>query len=192
MLRQVEVAGTAIYTAAVDELTLRRIEFELGQLELTKQDTQSKDTYLTERSISLKQTLYELSNMAWDALAPGGELRVTQCWKNIVRHGGSHRPHIHPNSMLSGILMLTDNPTRTIFQRHSLWAELPLRYWDEQLEEMEGTPVAASRGRVLLFPSVLEHRVEHNKYDDRETISWNTWPKGTLMGDQTLCQLRQD
>jgi len=100
-------------------------------------------------------------------------------WANINPPGAFNRPHIHPNSLWSGVyyvktqencghLKIEDPKTislMTVPRRTD--KPLPKHLWNEVHFE----PV---QGRCIMFPSWLNHTVDINKSNDiRISVSFN-------------------
>jgi len=110
------------------------------------------------------------------------EIAITQCWLNINRPGERHHRHHHPNSFLSGVYYLDAQPDSgsIVFHRPGLLELEPAR--------LHGTPFtfdqwreAPQTGRLVLFPSRLEHSVDPNLANrNRLSISFNTMFRGAI------------
>ena len=105
-------------------------------------------------------------------------------WANINPPGGFNRPHIHPNSLWSGVyyvktpkncghLKIEDPKTRAEMVMPKRTNEpLPQYLW----REVHYEPVA---GRCIMFPSWLNHTVDPNQSNDiRISVSFNFLQKG--------------
>tara|TARA_X000001388_G_scaffold31316_1_gene22198 strand:+ start:4271 stop:4852 length:582 start_codon:yes stop_codon:yes gene_type:complete len=105
-------------------------------------------------------------------------------WANINQKGGYNKPHVHPNSLFSGVYYVKTPPNcgRLICQdprpgiqttmptRKS--GELPRNLWrDIHLEPVEN--------RIIIFPAWLWHQVEPNQSDNlRISVSFNFIQRG--------------
>jgi len=100
-------------------------------------------------------------------------------WANINYPGGYNRPHLHPNSLFSGVywiktpvksgnLMLYDpRPGIHTTMPNRKEGKLPPELW----REVQYEPVA---GRAIMFPSWLWHEVRTNESNDtRISVSFN-------------------
>ena len=100
-------------------------------------------------------------------------------WANINYPGGYNRPHLHPNSLFSGVywiktpmksgnLMLYDpRPGIQMIMPNRKEGQLPSQLW----REVHYKPVA---GRIIMFPAWLWHEVKPNESDDtRISVSFN-------------------
>jgi uncharacterized protein (TIGR02466 family) len=107
------------------------------------------------------------------------DLGMTGMWANVRRGGSRHHMHVHPNSFFSGVTYLQlpkENPGDIIFADprpgvmfNADWKkDGPLSY-----RSWWYTPAV---GKVLFFPSWLEHGTEGGKFDDNElrvSLSFN-------------------
>ena len=100
-------------------------------------------------------------------------------WANVNYPGGYNRPHLHPNSLFSGVywiktpmksgnLMLYDpKPGSQMTMPNRKEGKLPPELW----REVHYEPVA---GRAIMFPSWLWHEVRTNESNDtRISVSFN-------------------
>ena len=100
-------------------------------------------------------------------------------WANINYPGGYNRPHLHPNSLFSGVywiktpvksgnLMLYDpRPGVQMTMPNRKEGKLPPELW----REVHYEPVA---GRCIMFPAWLWHEVRINESNDtRISVSFN-------------------
>ena len=100
-------------------------------------------------------------------------------WANVNYPGGFNRPHLHPNSLFSGVywiktpinsgkLMLYEpRPGAQCTMPNRKKVQLPPQLWREIYYE----PVA---GRCIMFPAWLWHEVRSNESNDtRISVSFN-------------------
>ena len=100
-------------------------------------------------------------------------------WANINYPGGYNRPHLHPNSLFSGVywiktplksgnLMLYEpRPGAQCHMPRREEGQLPPELW----REIHYEPVA---GRCVMFPAWLWHEVQPNRSNDtRISVSFN-------------------
>ena len=100
-------------------------------------------------------------------------------WANINYPGNFNRPHIHPNSLFSGVYFIkTPQKSGNLMvydPRPGVQMAMPSRK-KEQLQselwrEVHYEPVA---GRCIMFPSWLWHEVKSNQSNDtRISVSFN-------------------
>ena len=124
----------------------------------------------------------ELFNMQEEIFKKENLSRKPVCgnmWANINGPGNYNRPHLHPNSLFSGVywvktpknsgnLMLYDpRPGIQMTMPNRKDGKLPPEYW----REVHYEPKA---GRCIMFPSWLWHEVKPNKSNDtRISVSFN-------------------
>ena len=120
------------------------------------------------------QTIFATSNRV--------SLKVTQSWLTLTRKGESHHSHVHPNSVVSGVLYINVGQQDGInFYRNqdSIWYEL-LRQ-QETYHNAFRYFIPVSVGDIVLFPSDLSHGVRELAEDvQRVSLSFNTFFEGEL------------
>ena len=108
------------------------------------------------------------------------ELKISLSWANICKNSEGLHPHCHPNSWISGIYYVTNNPSPTVFLN-------PLNPLTKQgILVQSSTPEFEpkqwggnfSAGDMILFPSWLHHYVIPQENYKRVTISFNVMPSG--------------
>ena len=107
------------------------------------------------------------------------EPRLGNMWANINPPGGYNRPHVHPNSLFSGVYYVKTPPNsgklicndprpgiQTCMPTRKK-VEIPKHLWREvHLEPQEN--------RAIMFPAWLWHTVEPNESNDiRISVSFN-------------------
>tara|TARA_B110000093_G_scaffold172550_1_gene203674 strand:- start:2 stop:607 length:606 start_codon:yes stop_codon:yes gene_type:complete len=116
------------------------------------------------------------------------EVKISSSWGNTLTKGQPISMHQHPNSYVSGVLYLTEgaplhfhNPLQT----EDLFTFRPNVQWDaDNIHTWQVMYLTPEPGSMFLFPSKLNHSVEHNETDYRYSIAFNTLPIGEL-GDST-------
>ena len=100
-------------------------------------------------------------------------------WANINPKEGMNQPHIHPNSLFSGVYYIKSNPQagrlKIYDPRPGAQIVMPVR--------LEGKPpkhlwrdanLDPIPGRIIMFPAWLWHSVEPNQSDElRISVSFN-------------------
>jgi len=122
------------------------------------------------------------------------EIYITQAWANKAKTNEFHPMHKHPNSILSGVLFVTGEegdglPPIRFHRSNDL---LPLELEFEELNDFNSSCkwFSAIKGRLIIFPSVLDHDVEKNNSDlERITLSFNTFVRGTIGSQTRLSQV---
>jgi uncharacterized protein (TIGR02466 family) len=104
---------------------------------------------------------------------------ISNMWININPTGGFNRPHIHPESLFSGVYYVDSNENDgcivfkhpAINHQYHIKGEID-RYTNFTSSVYRVTPM---KGKLVIFPSWLEHYVEPNITDtNRISISFNT------------------
>jgi len=107
------------------------------------------------------------------------EPAIGNMWANINYPGGYNKPHIHPNSLFSGVYYIKAEPNSGKLicndPRPGIQTTMPIR--------KQGTPAKhlwrevhldPKVNRILMFPSWLWHCVEPNESNDiRISVSFN-------------------
>lgn len=116
------------------------------------------------------------------------EFKIVSSWINLTTKGGRHHPHVHPNSVISGVFNMSPN-------NELVFGEMggkPFSMWAMELEEQNifnsDSWIVESKdpGNVILFPSTMMHQVDPYSADTvRESISFNIMPTGFLTPSST-------
>lgn len=108
------------------------------------------------------------------------EIRIVQMWLNVNGPNSYNVCHRHPGSDLSGVLWIKQTPEsgRFVFDDiDNVDQILTININPQYLKEKNMLPEIVPEyqdGTVILFPSMLTHRVEINETDeDRISISFN-------------------
>ena len=109
-------------------------------------------------------------------------------WVNKADWRGAHRSHVHPNSFISAVYYISENPCPTYFedpriQTRSGWMVGSLSPANHVIWECP-----SETGTLVLFPSWLPHYTEpHEKFEGwRYTLSFNAIPAGVANKDTLL------
>lgn len=105
------------------------------------------------------------------------EYVITGCWANVNQPGSDHRPHTHPNNIISGVyyVQTVGDGDEIVFhdprpQAHVIQPTLTRPIAERQ----SAIGVEAKPGRLLLFPSWVRHSVRRNAtQNERISISFN-------------------
>ena len=119
-------------------------------------------------------------------IKPTLKFYITQSWLNINKTNTSHHKHFHRNSFISGIYYLTDGPPVTFYKKNDIMQNFDFDFKEFNQFNMESVEAEIKKGRLILFPSILEHEVKKNLNNDtRISLSFNTFFKGDLKNDNT-------
>jgi uncharacterized protein (TIGR02466 family) len=109
-------------------------------------------------------------------------LRVTQSWLTLSRKGESHHSHVHPNSVVSGVVYINvakDDGINFYRNQDATWFEL-LREADTYHNAYRYF-IPVNAGDIVLFPSNLSHGVREVVEDvERVSLSFNSFFEGEL------------
>jgi len=112
------------------------------------------------------------------------EPRLGNMWANINYKDGYNKPHVHPNTLFSGVYYIKTSPNCgklvCIDPRPGIQTVMPAR--------IKGTPpkdlwrdvhLDPIEGRIIIFPAWLWHSVEPNESNDiRISVSFNFIQEG--------------
>ena len=105
-------------------------------------------------------------------------------WANINYSGGYNRPHIHPNSLFSGVYYVKtqDNCGNLVVNdpRPGIQTTMPSRVKGRPPKDLwREAHIAPYTGRIIMFPAWLWHAVENNNSNDtRISVSFNFIQEG--------------
>jgi uncharacterized protein (TIGR02466 family) len=116
------------------------------------------------------------------------EFYVTNSWVNVYRRGEQAGPHMHHNSLLSGVLYLkaTESGGDIVFHRElqSLVPFPPALDLDMDsfnLYNCKSWGHKPKTNDICLFPSVVSHSVEPNESDEeRWSLAFNVFVRGNF------------
>jgi uncharacterized protein (TIGR02466 family) len=119
------------------------------------------------------------------ALIPNNDVSpyITESWINVTKPGESHHRHMHPNSIISGVLYVSADKEKdriNFFRKDNMYIL--------NVEAKEHTAINSSMwwlqakpGTLYLFPSTLTHEVEETTSESlRISLSFNTFLKGVI------------
>ena len=154
----------------------------------------SDDSYLlrNEEFKNIKTFLKEsVDKFTKNVLNSEQRLVITQCWANRNPTGSKHHEHVHPNSIISGVMYFQINEklppiqfAKTIQEGMKL---NPVKYNHVNAESFM---LPCKAGELILFPSSLKHSVPINSgAEDRISVSFNTFCIDTLGSEESLTHL---
>jgi len=154
----------------------------------------TKDSYLTKHE-SLKNITSFFKECIDDycntIINSNQRLVITQLWGNRNPKGSKHHEHVHPNSIISGVFYLRQDPKLPPIQfskanQHAM--KLDPRKYNNYNSETFLLPCTA--GELILFPSNLKHSVPINQGDEeRISLSFNTFSIDALGSEENLTHL---
>jgi len=115
----------------------------------------------------------------WDDQHLDREARLGNMWANINPPGGSNQPHVHPNSLYSGVYYVKSNPQagrlKIYDPRPGVQIVMPMRKEGQPPKHLwRDANLDPFPGRIIMFPAWLWHAVEPNESNDvRISVSFN-------------------
>ena len=160
---------------------------------------QSKDTFILDNPElkNIRSFIEEKLNFySTKILASSDKLVITQSWLNKSGKGEHHHLHHHPNSIVSGVWYPAINKELPPinFQRN-MTRDFSLSVVKGGYNHFNSYNFALkmNKGELILFPSNLQHSVPANQSDEeRISLSFNTWVKGSLGNIDSLTYLPLD
>ena len=110
--------------------------------------------------------------------------RLGNMWANINYKGGYNKPHIHPNSLFSGVYYVKGNKESgelvVTDPRPGIQTMMPTRKPGQPPKHLwREVPLAPKENRAIIFPAWLWHNVGPNQSNDlRISVSFNFIQKG--------------
>jgi len=157
---------------------------------------QSTDTFILDRpELKNIRAFIELKaqNYLEEVLGSDRQLVITQSWINVNSQREIHREHRHPNSLISGVWypQVSRTSPPIAFQSNEYYMDIEFKRLTQYNCNAHLIPV--EKGHLLLFPSKILHSVPENQsYEDRISLSFNTWIKGDLGEKEKLTYLPLD
>jgi len=181
----------------LDPITVNKLmnfEYEKSSYDTdmtTHQET--KERFLLHRPefAGLKQSIQKLiDDYAYNTLGTDSKLswEITTSWVNKSEPGGHHSPHVHSNSLISGVLYIKTTPKSgaICFYKDSSHKNIFTNTINVDFEKTtdwntEAIAILPSDWEVLIFPSTLSHSVMKNESDtDRYSLAFNVFPRGKI------------
>ena len=112
---------------------------------------------------------------------------ITQSWINYTESDQFHHSHSHPNSLVSGVFYISaDKKVDSItFYKANADETIKLEVTKYNIFNAKSWWYPVNTGDIILFPSSLEHGVDHKKGNNiRISLSFNVFIKGKI-GDKS-------
>jgi uncharacterized protein (TIGR02466 family) len=107
------------------------------------------------------------------------KFKIILSWANKSDQNGAHRMHVHPNSFISGIYYVSENPSPTFFEDPRYQIRSGWSVATEHEVNNNVWPCPSETGNLVLFPSWLPHYTDAQPFEGwRWTISFNVIPVG--------------
>lgn len=160
---------------------------------------QSENSYildLPEHQQLRDKILYFVNDFANNVLCFAGEFDITQSWVSIKKPYQMHVPHVHPNSIISGVLYFDNLPGAEgiVFHKNIDPSDYIMRpalssYANTIFKHTE-TTLTVENHMLVMFPSYLKHGVMLNQSEvNRYSLAFNVMPKYQLGLQKDLTQL---
>jgi uncharacterized protein (TIGR02466 family) len=176
------------------EKELKYIEGVEWKQQVSNYNFKSKDTYLSEHE-ELKDIVSFFKECIDDycntIVNSEQRLVITQLWANRNPKGSKHHEHVHPNSIISGVFYLRQDPKLPPIQfsksnQHAIKLD-PKKYNNFNAETFL---LPCTSGELILFPSNLRHSVPTNQgEEERISLSFNTFSVDALGSEDSLTHL---
>jgi len=162
-----------------------------AQIDLSTDGSFTKEQHLLEHELfhDVRQEIIGLCKQfseSYDHIVE--DITICNSWANIVTSGESIRVHQHANSYISGSFYLTEGSPFNIRNpgHFNLFGFLPKLKDDPHPRSWEGFTIDPKPGRIVMFPSGLEHGV-HPSLSElvRYSIAFNAVPLGVI-GEPTF------
>ena len=176
------------------EKELKYIEGVEWKQQVANANFKTKDSYLTkhEQLKDLTSFFKECIDDYCNTIINSEQrLVITQLWGNRNPKGSKHHEHVHPNSIISGVFYLRQDPKLP-----------PIQFSKSNQESMKLDPrkyntynaetflLPCTSGELILFPSSLRHSVPVNQGDEeRISLSFNTFSVDALGSEENLTHL---
>ena len=126
----------------------------------------------------------EYFHQVWNPKTDGDvDVYITTSWLTYTSKHESHHPHAHPNSFISGTFYpKVGDDDEIVFPNDRIYySNIKITAEEATMYNSEGYREPVYNGRIMLWPSTLDHYVAQ-KMDDQSRIclAFNTWIKGTV------------
>ncbi|ALG61801.1 hypothetical protein VM77_11380 [Citromicrobium sp. JL31] len=193
-------AEPVFVTNIADAISPKQVEFIQSITMVENQMNHiSEDLYLFDRRElkSIKQAVHAaLETYANDVMGVSSRLEVTQSWALMNPPGVGMHAHTHSNSLVSGSLYyapMPDPPGNMIFERTTGYRqiELGVESGRTNIYNAPRNAVVPKQGDLVLFSSSILHFVEENRSNqNRYSIAFNTFPRGTIGAFRDVSELK--
>jgi uncharacterized protein (TIGR02466 family) len=165
---EIPTGGYSNFLSSVDKNVLHRPEFgNIHSIVLKEVDRYAREFLRVSKSI---------------------EFYITNSWINLYRRGQSAPPHIHGNSLISGVLYLkvTETTGDIVFHRDLLSLvpfppTLDLDMDSFNIYNCKSWGHKPKTNDIVLFPSVVMHSADVNDSDEeRSCLAFNVFVRGNF------------
>ena len=173
-----------------EEEFLLDTEFESNELNSISKD---RNVLNNNELRSLRRWLLEhLSNYTYNILQYKNiDPYITQSWVNRTNLNESHHTHNHVNCFISGVFFISEGDSNIRLIRKDDMFPVSPQIKEYNLLNSGSWDYATEKGRLLLFPSTVNHCVRTQFLDKpRYSLSFNTWVRGELGNENNYNYLK--
>tara|TARA_R100000657_G_C4646080_1_gene91133 strand:- start:209 stop:826 length:618 start_codon:yes stop_codon:yes gene_type:complete len=190
-----------IYLTNIDRpFTKQELKFVYDQKkEVVANDgnTSSKDNYILNRKEfkNIKNFIQKCcEDYVKKIVSPKNDLQIyiTQSWLNFTETNQFHHRHLHPNSVISGVLYFDCNSLydKIIFVNPRSYEQIKPIVDKYNIWNSETWWYPVETGKLIMFPSSTSHQVDTKKGNNtRISLAFNTFYKGTVGSNSLLTEL---
>ena len=158
---------------------------------------QSEDTFILDKPEMSRVRQFidsKIKEFVFKVMGSDAEMVITQSWLNRNGKGESHHEHKHPNSMISGVWYPQIHEKLPPIQfKNSQQRDITLSIKKYNHFNSATFLLPMKNGELIIFPSHLSHSVPINNSDEeRISLSFNTWAKGSMGDIEALTYLPID
>ena len=154
---------------------------------ITKSKTILQDYAFTNLNIQIKEHLKHYVN---EILGYHAELKLTQSWINFNHTGTSHATHNHNNSIVSGIIYVSEDPPPVVFYNTIQERDMVPTIKKQTPYNSRTYYLNAQKDMLVLFPSFIPHAVVVNDNSNtRVSLAFNTFYTGVIGAEQDVTLL---
>ena len=160
-------------------------------------NTSSKDNYILNRKEfkNIKNFIQKCcEDYVKKIVSPKNDLQIyiTQSWLNFTETNQFHHRHLHPNSVISGVLYFDCNSLydKIIFVNPRSYEQIKPIVDKYNIWNSETWWYPVETGKLIMFPSSTSHQVDTKKGNNtRISLAFNTFYKGTVGSNSLLTEL---
>jgi uncharacterized protein (TIGR02466 family) len=200
MVKSIDLFSFPIYELIIPDQQL--IERLINEIKSLSKSSNSLNTTIRVSDVSLNYSFYNKDLFSYlnkglsevKSLQYEGDFDfvITECWATRTDKFQKHHAHIHPNSLISGVIYLTnhsDATTEFFLPNPWHWADQFLKIGKEN-SKIQVASVKPEAGKIVFFPSNLQHSTKPNlNSTPRYTISFNTFISGNIGNHTTLLKV---
>lgn len=138
--------------------------------------------------IASEEVIEKILNCLYDyfygiqCVTQSSQINITESWLNKTEPGQYHHRHWHPNSILSGVVCISnEGNSGALTFITSNYDTLEFETTSANIYNSKSWSYVPKANDVILFPSSVEHLVEKNTSEyPRITLSFNTFVSGKI------------